>query len=180
MVARGLDEQAAARLRPSDGRVVAECYEEMRRTARRLLGSASDRLLLQATELAHEAAIRLLATDLDRYENRAHMLAAAARITRHALIDEVRASRAVKRRVPSLLTLWGDQADPIELETLDQAVAALGRISADHARIVELRFSLGLSVEEAAASEGVSPRTIKRRWAAARAWLQQGLEAANG
>jgi len=147
--------------------------------ARRLLASPADRLLFQPTELAHEAAIRLLAIEPTRFASRAHMLATAARITRQALIDEARAASAAKRRMPTPLTLWPGQAEPLPLDELDAAVAALARVSADHARIVELRFSLGLTVEEAAETEGLSPRTVKRRWAAARAWLQAHLEAAD-
>ena len=148
--------------------------------ARRLLASPGDRLLLQPTELAHEAAIRLLAIEPAHFINRAHMLATAARITRRALIDEARGARALKRRMPGLLTLWPGETRTVELDVLDEAVSALARVSADHARIVELRFSLGLTVEEAAASEGLSPRTVKRRWSAARAWLQHYLEANDG
>jgi RNA polymerase sigma factor (TIGR02999 family) len=159
----------------------ADCYEEMRRIARRVLTSASDRHLLQPTELAHEAAIRLLALDSATFECRAHMLAIAARITRRALIDEARASRAKKRQTPSLLTLWpGEARKEVLLEDLDEALVGLAAVSADHARIVELRFMLGLTVDEAAVAEGIAPRTVKRRWAAARAWLQQRLEANEG
>lgn len=160
-----------------DGQSLAECYEEMRRMARRVLSSPSDRLLLQPTELAHETVIRLLAIDPSQFGSRAHLLATAARITRRALIDEARAARALKRRAPSLLTLWPDEpASALPLDVLDDALAALVAVSADHARIVELRFSLGMTVEETAASEGLSVRTVKRRWAAARAWLQHYLE----
>lgn len=156
---------------------ISDCYDEMRRMARRVLVSAGDRMLLQPTELAHEAAIRLLAIEADRFESRAHLLATAARITRRALIDEARASRALKRRAPALMTLWPDEARPVSLDLLEIALEALAAVSPDHARTVELRFSLGMTVEEAAASEGISPRTVKRRWAAARAWLQRRIEA---
>jgi DNA-directed RNA polymerase specialized sigma24 family protein len=76
--------------------------------------------------------------------------------------------------------LWPSESKELLLEDLDQAVEALTLVSAEHARIVELRFMLGLTVEEAAASEGIAPRTVKRRWASARAWLQQWLEANGG
>ena len=154
---------------------VAACYGEMRHIARRILLSAGDRLLFQPTELAHEAAIRLLMIDATRFESNAHMLATAARITRRALLDEIRASHAVKRR-PLLRTRWPDGAYDARLDELDDAIEALGAISPDHARIIELRFFLGMTVEEAATAEGVSPRSIKRRWAAARAWLQERIE----
>jgi RNA polymerase sigma factor (TIGR02999 family) len=154
---------------------IAACYEEMRRIARRLLVSAGDRLLFQPTELAHEAAIRMLMIDSTRFESNAHMLATAARITRRALLDEIRASHAVKRR-PVLRTMWPEGEHDARLDELDEAIEALGAISPDHARIIELRFFLGMTVEETATAEGVSPRSIKRRWAAARAWLQERLD----
>ncbi|PZU10022.1 ECF-type sigma factor [Sphingomonas sp.] len=154
---------------------VAGCYEEMRRIARRLLASESDRRLFQPTELAHEAAIRLLMLEPDRFQTRAHMLATAARITRRALLDEVRSRRAAKR-TPVLLTIWPEREQPARLDELDSALEELAAMSPDHARIIELRFSLGMDVEEVAASEQISPRTVKRRWAAARAWLQTRIE----
>ena len=147
----------------------------MRRIARRTLLSAGDRLIFQPTELAHEAAIRLLMLDVGRFESKAHMLATAARITRRALLDEVRARHAIKR-LPVLRTVWPDGEGHARLDELDEALEALSAVSPDHARIIELRFSLGMSVEETALSEGVSPRSVKRRWAAARAWLQARLE----
>jgi RNA polymerase sigma factor (TIGR02999 family) len=150
---------------------VADCYQEMRRIARHVLTSTTDRQLFQPTELAHEAAIRLLSLDGERFASRAHMLAVAARITRHTLLDEVRAMRAQKRTPPPL-TVAPETAGSMTLEMLDGALDALAKVSPEHARIVELRFSLGMTVEEAAAAEGVSERSIKRRWAAARAWLQ--------
>jgi RNA polymerase sigma factor (sigma-70 family) len=91
------------------------------------------------------------------------------------LLDEIRANHAAKRR-PVLRTVWPDGDYDARLDELDEAIEALGAISPDHARIIELRFFLGMTVEEAAVSEGVSPRSIKRRWAAARAWLQERID----
>lgn len=179
MIESGLEQGGHApegKARAGDPAAIAACYEEMRRIARRVLASPSDRRLLQPTELAHEAAIRLLMLDAAQFESRSHMLATAARITRRTLLDEVRATRAAKR-VPALLTIWPGPAAHVTLDVLDDALKALAEVSPEHARIVELRFSLGLTVEEAAASEGLSPRSVKRRWAAARAWLQARIEA---
>lgn len=105
------------------------------------------------------------------------MLALAARVMRQALIDEVRRARAAKRQPPPMLTKWpGARADPVELDILDDALRALAEVSAEHAQIVELRFSLGLTVEESAAVTGINARTVKRRWQASRTWLQNYLE----
>lgn len=153
--------------------LLAACYDDVRRIARRVI--AQDRMsqVLQATELANEAAIRLMGVDRMEIEGRAHMLAMAARTMRRVLIDEARKGSAVKRHTPTMITQWPDDpADSlIEIGDLDRALAALDEFSPEHAQIVELRFMLGLTVEEAARASGIPERTIKRRWQAARAWL---------
>lgn len=164
-----------ARATPSPEPLLAECYAEMRRIARRLMAQES-RLPLQPTDLAHEAAIRLMGLDHIKVCDRAHMLALVARLMRQALIDEVRKVRAAKRQTPSTLTNWPGGRQLIELDVLDDALRALAEVSAEHAEVVELRFSLGLTIEEAASATGMAERTIKRRWQAARAWLQHYLE----
>jgi RNA polymerase sigma factor (TIGR02999 family) len=153
-----------------------DCYAEMRRTARALV-AGDNHILIQPTDLAHEAAIRLLRLETLAVKDRGHMLALAARLMRQALIDEVRRARAAKRQPPPLLTQWpGQRAAPVELDVLDDALRALAEVSAEHAEIVELRFSLGLTVEECAAVAGINARTVKRRWQASRTWLQNYLE----
>lgn len=167
----------SSRLAPDHAALLAECYEEIRRTARRLLAADSGRLLIQPTELAHETVIRLLKLERMRFADPAHLLATAARLTRQALIDEARRASRLKRRAPALLTLLPDQPEPVALEDIHRALEELRRISPEHAQIVELRFTLGMTVEEAARAAGLSERTLKRRWSATRAWLQAWLEA---
>jgi RNA polymerase sigma factor (TIGR02999 family) len=156
---------------PTD--LLAACYDDVRRIARRVIAQDGMNRALQATELANEAAIRLMGVDRMEINGKAHMLAMAARTMRRVLIDEARKGSAAKRRAPTLITVWPD--DPaeslIDIGDLDRALAALETYSADHAQIVELRFMLGLTVEEAARASGIPERTIKRRWQAARAWL---------
>ncbi|WP_447725739.1 ECF-type sigma factor [Sphingomonas koreensis] len=148
----------------------------MRRTARAMVRGEAD-LSLQPTDLAHEAAIRLIGLERIEVNGRGHMLALAARVMRQALIDEIRRARAAKRQVPHSLTDWpGTRGQHVELDVLDDALRALAEVSTEHAEIVELRFSLGLTVEETAAVTGVTTRTVKRRWQAARIWLQRYLE----
>lgn len=163
------------RQEPLSSPLLAECYEEMRRTARAIVAREGD-LFLQPTDLAHEAALRLMGLHRIEINGRGHMLALAARVMRQALIDEVRRVRAAKRRVPGILTSWPGGKATVELDVLDDALRALAEVSSEHAEIVELRFSLGLTVEEAAAATGINARTVKRRWQAARAWLQHYLE----
>ncbi|MBK6721011.1 MAG: sigma-70 family RNA polymerase sigma factor [Sphingomonadales bacterium] len=153
--------------------LLAACYDDVRRIARRVISQDRMNQALQATELANEAAIRLMGVDRMEINGKAHMLAMAARTMRRVLIDEARKGSRVKRHAPTMITAWPD--DPanslIEIGDLDRALAALEKFSPDHAQIVELRFMLGLTIEEASIASGVPERTIKRRWQAARAWL---------
>ncbi len=160
-------------------RLLAQCYEDMRRVARRILSGDGMAAALQPTDLAHEAAIRLIISDAGMVAaDRGHMLALAARTMRRILIDEARKAGAAKRRTPTLLTQWpGSVATLIDLADLDEALGALQNFSDDHAMIVEMRFTLGLTVEETARQTGIPERTVKRRWQVARAWLHDYLQA---
>lgn len=153
--------------------LLAACYDDVRRIAHRIIAREGYDRPLQATELANEAAIRLMGVNRMHIQGEAHMLAMAARTMRRILIDEARKGASAKRQAPTLITCWPDESvtRPIEIDDLDRALAALGAVSTDHAEIVELRFMLGLTVEETARATGLADRTVKRRWQAARAWL---------
>ena len=153
--------------------LLAACYDDFRRIARRVISGDSMNRALQATELANEAAIRLMGVDRMEIKDKGHMLAMAARTMRRILIDEARKGSAGKRRAPTFITAWPDDpaASLIDIGDLDRALEALESFSSEHAQVVELRFMLGLTVEEAAQASGIPERTIKRRWQAARAWL---------
>jgi len=179
-MATGLNELPAnrdgGRVQAIPAPLLADCYAEMRRTARALM-AREDGIPLQPTDLANEAAIRLMALDHMEVNGRGHVLALAARVMRQAMIDEIRNARAAKRQLPSTLTNWpGGGPKLVELDVLNDALSALSEVSPQHAEIVELRFSLGLTVDEAAVAIGATDRTVKRRWQAARAWLQRYLE----
>jgi RNA polymerase sigma factor (TIGR02999 family) len=148
-------------------------YQELRIIARRLLRGEGDKLLLQPTELAHEAAMRLIRLERMSWNDVPHFLATAARVMRQVFLDEVRRAKAQKRQAPAL-TLWPDAMSdetPFDIEALDAALVRLEAISPERARVVELRFYTGLSIEEIALACGISDRTVKRQWRAARAWL---------
>ena len=153
--------------------MLADCYQDMRRIARAIMAGDSMRLKLQPTDLVNEAALRLIQSMPAGIADRGHMLALAARTMRRVLIDEVRRHRAAKRVAPQVLTQFpgGAAEEVVDVEDLDRALVALGSFSAEHARVVELRFTLGMSVEETAQATGMAERTVKRRWQAARAWL---------
>ncbi len=160
-------------------RLLAQCYEDMRRVARRILAGDGMAASIQPTDLAHDAAIRLIMSDAGIVAaDRGHMLALAARTMRRILIDEARKAGAAKRHTPTLLTHWpGAPASLIDLADLDEALGALQDFSDGHAMIVEMRFTLGLTVEETARQTGIPERTVKRRWQVARAWLHDYLQA---
>jgi RNA polymerase sigma factor (TIGR02999 family) len=155
---------------------LAEHYEEFRRLARAVLAGDGPALQLQPTDLAHEAALRLLKLDRIALKDRTHFLALSARVMRQVLLDEVRRARAKKRRAP-VTTLWPDAAAAIDIEALDHALDELALVSPERARLVELRFFAGLTVEEIAEHQGESTSTVKRRWRASRAWLLERLAA---
>jgi RNA polymerase sigma factor (TIGR02999 family) len=158
--------------------LLAACYEDMRRVARSIMASDGMRAKLQPTDLANEAALRLIKSMPGDVADKGHMLAIAGKTMRRVLIDEARRWGAAKRLQPAICTSFpggGFREEVVEVEDLDRALEALERYSAEHARVVELRFSLGMTVEETARATGLPERTVKRRWQAARAWLYDYL-----
>jgi RNA polymerase sigma factor (TIGR02999 family) len=161
-------------------RLLSLHYAEFRRLARAVLSGDGARLQIQPTELAHEAAIRLLRSERMEINDRVHFLALASRIMRQILLDEVRRFRARKRRTPSVDTYWGDALDQsrsplFDLEAFDQALERLFVVDAQLGQIIEHRFYAGLTMEEIAEVLGISLSTAKRQWRAARAWLMAQL-----
>jgi len=159
--------------------LLARHYEEFRRLARKVLNGDSALVRMQPTELAHEAAIRVMGLNRMQLRDRAHFLALSATVMRQTLVDEVRRARAGKRQAPGVLTMWpqSEEAPPVDVEALDEALKVLAAVSPERARVVELRFFAGLTVEEVAEQTGESESTVKRRWRAARAWLLERLQA---
>lgn len=169
--------------RAAQQQLLTACYQELRRIARSLLARDSAAQHLQATELAHEAALRLLRLDRIELRDRNHFLALAARVMRQVLVDEARRQRAQKRQARGLLTTWfepGLDATVLDIEALDRSLARLAGISPERARVVELRFFAGLGLPEIAAIMQVSERTLKRHWQAARAWLLRDMAGGDG
>lgn len=159
-------------------RLLEMCYSELRTLARRMLAGDSASCRLQPTELANEAALRVLKLDHMQWNDRAHFLATAATVMRQALIDEVRRFRAGKRQAPAVMTTLVDTDVPtveLDLERLDDSLKRLAEVSPERARLVELRFFVGLTIEATAGEMGISPATVKRRWDASRAWLLRDL-----
>jgi RNA polymerase sigma factor (TIGR02999 family) len=135
---------------------------------------------LQPTALVHEAYMRLMKDNPERWQNRAHFCAIAAHSMRQILIERARARDAQKRgggqprvTLDEGLVAGGEQS--IDFIALNDALEKLERFDAEQARLVELRFFGGLTVEETAEAMNISPATVKRHWAVARAWLAREL-----
>ena len=158
-------------------------YQELRRLAASYLRRERPGQTLQPTALVHEAYLRLLKDRPGRWQNRAHFCAIAAHSMRQILIERARA-RVAKKRGGGGARVTLDEAlvagaDPsIDLLALDQALDELTTFDQRLADIIELRFFGGLTVEETAEAMNISPATVKRHWAVARAWLARELEGA--
>ena len=182
-----LDESVRSRRDVVDGLFVA-VYDELRGRAHgHRLGWEGDHTL-GTTALVHEAYLKLAGQDGATWQSREHFLALAAKAMRHILVDHARRRSAAKR---------GGRATPLPLEdveastatpstdddrraemliVLDRAIERLERLDPRQARVVECRFFGGMSVEEASRVLRVSPRTVKRDWAHAQAWLRREVQ----
>jgi RNA polymerase sigma factor (TIGR02999 family) len=161
--------------------LLSAVYAQLRRQAAAAMRHENEGHTLQPTALVNEAWIRLVDQREVDWKNRAQFFGVAARMMRRVLIDHARERQAEKRGggvIP--LTLSGVDAAPssdgsIDVCALHEALERLAVFDPDQARIVELRYFGGLSIEETAALMECSPRTIKREWAIARAWLKREL-----
>jgi len=155
-------------------------YDELRRLARRYMAAERPEHTLQATALVNEAYLRLVDSRHVKWNDRAHFLAVSAQLMRRVLVDYFRSRNYQKRggavRATSLDEALevGARQDP-DLVALDDALNALAAIDERKAKVVELRFFGGLSVEEAASALQVSPDTVMRDWKLAKAWLLREL-----
>lgn len=173
-----MDEQEA--FQPGSDEQAAAVYNELRRIAAAYMRRERQGFTLQATALVHEAYLRLANTSLE-FHDRQHFIGIAARSMRQILVDRARARGAQKRwagldRVSLTDSLVRAHAEDDMLPALDEALSRLEQVDPEQARIVELRYFVGLSVEDAAAALGMSPATLKRRFAMARAWLFRELQ----
>ena len=154
-------------------------YAELKRIAGAYMRRERPGQTLQATALVHEAYLRLAGAGTP-WKDKQHFIGIAARSMRQILVERARARGAQKRwagldRVSISDALAVAAQDEAMLPALDEALERLEAIDAEQARIVELRFFAGLSVEETAEALALSPATVKRRWSLARAWLFREL-----
>lgn len=156
-------------------------YQELRAIAGRYLSRESPGHTLQSTALVHEAYFRLIGQRRVRWQNRAHFFGIAAQMMRRILIDHARRQSRDKRGGPAPKLSLDEAMATAEVETdvdllaLDEALTSLARIDPRGARIIELRFFSGLTLEETAEVVGISAGTVKRDWSAARAWLYREM-----
>jgi RNA polymerase sigma factor (TIGR02999 family) len=155
-------------------------YENLRGLAIRELRRERPDHTLNATALVHEAYLRLVQLDRMTWEGRAHFFGAAGQAMRRILISYARMQKAEKRgsgaeHVPLDNVVVAARERPDQILALDEALERLTEINARQARLVECRYFAGMSVEETAATLGISPATVKRDWLVARAWLNREL-----
>jgi RNA polymerase sigma factor (TIGR02999 family) len=172
------DEAALARLMPI-------VYAELRRRARGRLRGEGREHTLEATALVHEAYLRLVGLDRMTLQNRTHFFAMAARLMREILVDHARRKHALKRgggiSVHGLDDVAaGNEGALVDMVALDEALTDLAAFDQRLCRVVELKFFAGLSIAETAAAIDVSPATVERDWAVAKAWLLQRLSIKRG
>jgi RNA polymerase sigma factor (TIGR02999 family) len=166
------------------GELVPLIYAELRRIAGAQMARERPGHTLQATAVVHEAYLRLAGEQNVEWQNRAHFFAIAARTMRRVLLDYARQRRAGRRGgdgarkvdFDSELLIGDDRLE--EVVVLDEVLTRLSEMDEEQGRIVELRFFAGLNVEETAEAMGISPRTVKREWRLARAWLDRELAGA--
>jgi RNA polymerase sigma factor (TIGR02999 family) len=167
--------------------VLPAIYDALRAQAARVMRQEGSGHTLQPTALVHEAYLRMVDQRRAEWRNRVHFLSVAANVMRRVLVDHARRRHAAKRGGPAPLLALGHLDPPdggdgagsgVDLLAVHEALERLAALDPEQARLVELRYFAGLTIEEAAAALGVSPATVKREWAIARGWLRRELEGA--
>ena len=160
-------------------------YDELRRLAGRYLRRERSEHTLQSTALVHEAYLRLVDQRNVRWQNRAQFFGLAAELIRRILVDHARARLAAKRggtvyKITLDEALDASAPRDLDLVRLDDGMKTLAQMDPQQARVVELRFFAGLTIEETAEVLGISPATVKRDWLVAKAWLRRELSGRGG
>ncbi len=160
-------------------------HAELRRIARRQMGSERQGHTLQATALVNEAYLRLAGQQGFEWRDRAHFFAVCAQVMRHVLIDHARAHARDKRGGGAVHVPLDEAANAAgvgskEMLALDEALRGLEEVDPQKARVVALRYFAGLSIEETAEVLGISPTTVRREWRRAKAWLYRAIAGEGG
>lgn len=171
--------------RPGDGdsdtdELLPLIYDELRQLAESYLRQERPNHTLQPTALVHEAYLRLAELDRMKWRDRTHFQIAASGTIRRVLVDHARKRNAIKREGSHQRITLSDTnlpltRNPVDMLALNEALERLADLDDRKARVVELRFFGGLTVEKTAAALGVGTTTVEDDWALARAWLQNEL-----
>jgi RNA polymerase sigma factor (TIGR02999 family) len=175
---RGGDAAALERLMPL-------VYAELKRMARRCMQQERDGHTLQPTALVHEVYLRLIRSSRVEWRDRAHFFAVSAQLMRRVLVDAARRRRFQKRggeatRIALEDVLLAAPARDVDVIALDDALGQLAELAPRKARVIELRFFGGLTIEETAAVLDLSVDIVKREWRTAKLWLLRALDRSGG
>jgi RNA polymerase sigma-70 factor, ECF subfamily len=171
--------------RAAQEQLVPLVYNELKKLARAYMRRERDDHTLQTTALVHEAYLKLVRQPSPNWQGRSHFFGIAAHVMRRVLIDHARGHLREKRGGAAVVlpldeALLFSPEHSEELLRLDEALDRLAKVDARQSRIVELRFFGGLSVEETGEYLAISPKTVKRDWAVAKAWLHAEVRGRNG
>lgn len=155
-------------------------HRELKRIARNFMRRQRVGHTLQTTALVNEAFVRLVDSDKVNWQDRSHFFAISAQLMRRVLVDAARRKNSTKRGGERIrVTLTGDiqsaPADQVDVIAIDDALERLGKLNHRQCQIVELRYFGGLTEDEVAETLDISPRTVRRDWNVARAWLYREL-----
>ena len=164
-------------------RLMPLVYEELRNVARRRLAVEDREHTLQSAALVNETYLRLVDQERVQWRNRAHFFAISARMMRRILVDHARQRGAAKRggahtRISLDRSVGVQEQADLDVVALDEALDALSKLDPQQARVIELRFFAGLTIEEISEALRISPATITRDWVTAKAWLFDQLNQA--
>ena len=171
--------------RSASDQLMAAVYAELHAQAARAIGREMPEHTLQATALVNEAYLRLIDQRRVQWRNRSHFFGVAAQLMRRILVDHARGRHAAKRGggMPAITLDGADGAHDaapdesgVDVLVLHEALERLAAIDPRQARVVELRYFGGMNIEDTAEALDLSPATIKREWAVARAWLRRELQ----
>lgn len=164
--------------------VIERVYGQLKQLARHRLSEERAGHTLQPTALVHEAWLKIAQGEPVDWRDRVHFIAVAARVMRQILVDAGRRRNAAKRDGSDVTTVQlqagAEAPETVEILDLDEALVELERLDGGQARVVELRYFGGLTIEETAAVLGLSVATVNREWRAARAWLYVRLSEGGG
>ena len=155
--------------------LLIELYNDLRGAAARLLRREAPYITMQPTELVNEAALKLMQIETMTWTDRQHFYAIGARLLRQAMMDAIRRRNRLKRQMPPSILNYIHPPANMDTDALDDALSKLELANPELSRLVEMRYFVGLNVDEIAAVCDKSPATIHRQWKTARAWLANEL-----